>query len=63
MKAFYIKVTLFILITYTINGDAMEDEIVLSLVLFILLVAIYKLPKEKRGCKKIFSSYQNKKRT
>lgn len=49
MKAFYIKVTLFILITYTINGDAMEDEIVLSLVLFILLVAIYKLPKEKRA--------------
>lgn len=49
MKAFYINGTLSIIFTYTISGDAMEDEIVLTLVLFILLVAIYKLPKEKRA--------------
>lgn len=49
MKAFYNNGTLSIIFTYNINGDAMEDEIVLTLVLFILLVAIYKLPKEKRA--------------
>lgn len=40
--------TFFNKITYTKNGDTMEDKLILGLVLFILLFAILKLPNHSK---------------